>query len=332
MALKNLLVMKAYFASINEEKHRTVINKKGKTKVLVNNSYVALSDETIRRVVSAIENAILTRLSERDSWEDTTVWIDPALTSYTVPLQQRKASDGIITVGRGTRVPVDLQRVLRLFVYWKQAKQRTDLDLSVMQLDAQFNYAGHVSYTNLQASGIVHSGDIQSAPKGAAEFIDITLTQLPPNVRYLAVQVYHYCGDHFADMDCHAGWMLRKEVNPDVKTFDVKTVANKFDLNGVGGYAIPILVDLESQEMIMTDLYVSARAFHNNVEGASSDVSLICSQVASFVRTRPIVFDLALAHAVARNATVTDDRTKANITFGSQRLHIQRYRCGAVVK
>ena len=316
VALKNLLVMKAYFASINEQEHRTVINKRGKMKVLVNNSYVALSDETIRQVVSVIEDAILTQLSERDSWEDTTVWIDPTLASYTVPLQQRKASDGIITVGRGTHVPVDFQQVLRLFVYWKQAKQRTDLDLSVMQLDAQFNYAGHVSYTNLQSDGIVHSGDIQSAPKGAAEFMDITLERLSKHVRYLAVQVYHYCGDSFVDMDCHAGWMLRQEVNSDVKTFDVKTVANKVDLNGVGGYAIPILVDLQVQEMIMTDLYVSGRAFHNNVEGASSDVSLICSQVAEFVRTRPVVFDLALAHAVARNATMTDDRTKADITFG----------------
>ena len=316
VALKNLLVMKAYFASINEQEHRTVINKKGKMKVLVNNSYVALSEETIRRVVSVIEDAILSQLAEQDSWEDTTVWIDPVLASYTVPLQQRKASDGIITVGRGTRIPVDFQRVLRLFVYWKQAQQRTDLDLSVMQLDAQFNYAGHVSYTNLQSDGIVHSGDIQSAPKGAAEFIDITLEQLPKHVRYLAVQVYHYCGDNFVDMDCHAGWMLRQEVNPDVKTFDVKTVANKFDLNGAGGYAIPIVVDLEAQEMIMTDLYVSARAFHNKVEGASSDVSLICSQVAEFVRTRPVVFDLALAHAAARNAEITDNRAEADITFG----------------
>lgn len=316
VALKNLLVMKAYFASINEQEHRTVINKKGKIKVLVNNSYVALSDETVQRVVTGIEWAIVTQLKERDSWEDLQVWIDPSLAMYTVPLQQRKASDGIITVGRGSRIAVDFQRVLRLFVYWKQAQQRTDLDLSVMQFDAQFNYVGHVSYTNLRSTGIAHSGDIQSAPKGAAEFIDITLAQLPKRVKYLAVQVYKYCGDNFVDIDCHAGWMMRQEVNPDVRTFDVKTVVNKFDLNGAGGYAIPMVVDLEAQEMIMTDLFVSGRAMHNNVEGASGDVSLICSQIASFVQTRPVVADLALAHVVARNATITDDRAKADITFG----------------
>lgn len=316
LPVKNLLVLRSYFNTINSQEFRTVINKKGKIKVLLNNAHRALSRKQVGEIVGLLDHAILKALSDRESWEDKSVWIDKTLDRFTVPLAQRKASDGIITVGRGTRMNVDFDKVLRLFVYWKETAKRTDLDLSVIQFDKNFKYRGHVSYTNLKSSGIVHSGDIQSAPMGASEFIDITLDKLPRKVKYLAVQVYKYCGDNFVDIDCHAGWMIRKDVSSDVKAFDAKTVANKFDLNGVAAYAIPIIVDLDAAEIIFTDLYVGGRAFHNNVEGAHSDISLICEQVAGFVESKPLVSELAYAHAMARRAKMVADREEADITFG----------------
>ena len=316
LPVKNLLVLKAYFATINEATYRTVINKKGKIKVLPNNALGALNLSQRLRVVGLIEDAIHRALETRDSWEAQKVWIDPALASYTVPLQQRKASDGLLTVGRGSRIAADFSKVLRLFVWWKQAEKRTDLDLSVIQFNEDFKYLGHVSYTNLKAGGIVHSGDLQSAPHGAAEFVDITMSRLKPTVKYLAVQVYKYAGENFAEMDCHAGWMERERVNKSVKSFDIKTVVNKFDLNGVGGYAIPLVVDIAAQEIILTDLFVSGRALNNNVEGAQSDVAMICEQIAKFVKTRPVMADLAEAHVWARKAELVDTQEDADISFG----------------
>ena len=137
-------------------------------------------------------------------------------------------------------------------------------------------------------------------------------------MRYLAVQVHKYSGEHFRDMDCHAGWMLRDTPSADLKTFDIKTVANKFDLNGVGGYAIPLMVDIETQEIISTDLYVSSVNFHNNVEGSINDVSVLCTQLANFTKTRPVIGYLAQAHAVARNAQLTEFKENASISFGLQ--------------
>ena len=316
--VKNLLVMKSYFETINTNDYRTVVNRKGKMVVLPNNSKWCLKTNEVHQVVCLLENAVINKLKTRENWAGRKVWVDAALENYTVPLQQRKASDGIITLGRGTRVPVDFDKVLRLFVYWKQTAYTTDLDLSVIQFGSQFNYLGHVSYTQLMDKGIVHSGDIQSAPYGATEFIDISLSALRLNVRYLAVQVHKYCGESFADMTCHAGWMMRKDVNADVKSFDIKTVVNKFNLNGTSGYAIPIIVDLYDKEMILSDLYVTGRALHNNVENSTGDVSLLAKQLSNFVKTRPTMDELAKYHARARGAKLVGARQEADITFGNK--------------
>jgi stress response protein SCP2 len=315
--LKNLFVMRAYFATINQETYRTIVNKKGKMKILPNNAYKMLTKQQVTSVLLCLDKAIAQALGQRDSWKDQKVWIDPALINFPLPLQQRKASDGLVTLARGTRISFDPDKVLRLFVYWKEAVQRTDLDLSVIMFDEHFGYVEHVSYTNLKMLGIVHSGDIQSAPHGAAEFVDITLASLNPMVRYIAVQVYRYCGDTFEQMtDCHTGWMLRSQASSSVKTFDIKTVVNKYDLNGKSAYAIPMVVDLQSHEVILTDLYMTGRARHNNVEGTYGEVALVSRQIADFVNTRPVISDLAMAHAQARGAILADEKAEADISFG----------------
>lgn len=317
MTVKHLLVLRSYFATINARERRTVINKRGKIKVLPNNANNALGRQSLEALDEHLHAALLRKLSAHDDWSDKRVWVDPALKDYTVPLQQRAASDGLITVGRGSRLPVDFSKVLRLFVYWKQASSRTDLDLSVIQFDAGFKYAGHVSYTNLAAGGIVHSGDLQSAPHGAAEFVDITLDRVDRNVRYLAVQVYRYAGDTFAEMDCHAGWMCRDRVDGSYASFDIKTVANKFDLNGTGGYCVPLVVDLHERCIIATDLFMGTKAFHNNVEGSHGAVAAACREIADFVHTRPTMLQLAQLHREARGA-VPGDRDAADVRFGLQ--------------
>lgn len=317
ITLKNLLVLRRYFATINDEAYRTVINKNGKIKVLPNNAAQALTADTVGLVVDRVDAALRRHVGALESWADQKVWIDPALAKYTVPLQQRAASDGLLTLGRGSRVPLDFDKVLRLFVYWKEVGDRTDLDLSVIQFDASFTYVGHVSYTNLAAGGIAHSGDLQSAPHGAAEFVDISLDRVDAGVRYLAVQVHRYCGDSFRTLEaCHAGWMTRADVDASHKTFDIKTVANKVDLNGVGGYCVPLIVDLEAREIIMVDLTIGTKTFHNEVEGSHGVVSKMAREISRFPWTRPTMLELAQLHAQARSAQRVGTPDEASITFG----------------
>lgn len=316
MQLKNLLVLRAYFGTINDDPHRTVLNKRGTIRVLPNTSQGALSAAQIEGLCRLLDRVVQDQLQTRPTWADEAVWIDPELAFYTVPLQQRAASDGLLSFGRGSHVPVDFRRVLRLFVYWKQTEYTTDLDLSLIQLDEGFGYAGHVSYTNLKSQGIAHSGDMRSAPRGAAEFIDITLSQIPPKVRYLVAQVHRFSGENFADMRCHAGWMLREDVNPSIRTFDIRTVVDKFDLTGRTSFCVPLVVDLHARRVVLTDLCMGAGTLGSNVEGSHEVVALACQQLVRFLRTRPTLMDLALRHLQARGARRVSNRAEASLTLG----------------
>ncbi|HAP61685.1 MAG TPA: hypothetical protein DCR93_20015 [Cytophagales bacterium] len=315
---KNLLMLQTYFRTINEAEHRAVVNKHGKLLVMPNQSFAMLSDAQLQTVDAVLSLALSKHLARRNSWAGKKVWIDPMLGTYLVPLQQRKASEGLLTVGRGSKVAVPLGKVLRLFVYWKEQTLTTDLDLSVIQYDAKWNYLGHVSYTHLQDQGIVHSGDITSAPFGAAEFIDITLNQLPKEVHYLGVQVYRYAGEAFSEVDCHAGWMVRDKVDSRYASFDIKTVVNKVDLNGDGAYAIPLVVDIKHQQVVMTDLFVSGFPAYNRVENAYKSVAVLCQEVNHFVQTRPNMLELAYLHAGVRGAELVTERDQAEISFGTK--------------
>lgn len=312
---KTLLVMRSHFGSINEAERRVVINKRGKVIVLDNPTRGALSSGDLARLAAILKGALLARFADKPAWSGP-VWVAPGLERYTVPLQQRSASDGLIAIGRGSRIPVTFDTVLRLFVYWKQARRTTDLDLSVIQFDADWTYVGHVSYTQLAAAGIRHSGDLQSAPHGAAEFMDITLTEVDPKVRFLATQVHRYSGETFDQLQVHAGWMWRRDVNADVASFDIKTVANKFDLTGANAYSLPLVVDLQEREIVWTDLAMAGRTFHSNVEGSHHNAARACREIARFSSTRPTLDGLAQLHLEARGGRRVADRGDAAVTIG----------------
>lgn len=315
VALKNLFILESYFEHINSSKFRAVVNKKGKMIVLDNNSYQTLSPEMVAATLVVLRQGIAQQLAGRESWTEEKVWIDPSLVDYTLPLQLRKSSEGLLTLGKGTRVAVDLSKVLRLFVYWKQVERRTDLDLSIALYNADFELINQVSYTNLSALGAVHSGDLQDGALGAAEFIDINLNKLSKETAYVSVQIYKYCGDNFAKMTAHAGWMWREKVNKAYKSFDIKTVANKLNLNGVGSYALPFMVDVKQEQIIYTDLYVNGLTQHNAIENSVQNLQVITAELAQFTHKRPTFFQLAKAHALARQAVLVNSPEEATITF-----------------
>lgn len=314
--LKILLQLETYFRNQWRSEYRVILNKKGKMRVVprpyvLNGSVLGPLADLLTRELSAL-------VSAKSSWAGKKCWIDPNLRNYTLPLQLRKASEGMMMLGRGTRLPLDIGKVLRLFVYWKQAQHRTDLDLSLLKFDENMNSTGNVSYTRLASEGIAHSGDLQDAPSGAAEFIDVELSVVRnlSDCRYLAPQINHFCGDSFAAMDCHSGWMIRDQVDARYQTFDLKTVQNKFDLNGSSGYCLPILVDLKESEIIFMDLYVSGHSQHNTAERAVHDVSILCQQMVLLGQMLPNLYDLAVLHQLARGAERVDRAEEAEITFG----------------
>lgn len=315
--LKTLLLLESYFLSFNKLNKRAFFNKKGKIKVISNN-LPKIESKTHKVLNGIINTAIEEKIkNEKPSWEGKKVWVDESLKTLTVPLQQRKASESFLTFGRGSRIKFKDDKVLRLFVWWKQKYNRTDLDLSVVTFDKQMDYLGHVSYTRLRNGSMVHSGDITSAPYGAAEFIDIEIDSLGSDVRYVAPQIYRFAGDSFADMDeCYAGWMVREKTDSSRKSFDIKTVKNAVSLNGFSAYNIPMLVDIKDKEIIFVDLYIKGRQFGNNVENSLNSVSVVSQEVSRMIETKPNIWRLVEHNYKARGAEIISNKEEADITIG----------------
>jgi hypothetical protein len=314
--LKILIQLESYFRNQWRSEYRTILNKKGKMRV-VPRPYI-LHGSLLERMADALAREAALQVAAMPSWSGQKCWIDPDLAKYTIPFQLRKTSEGMLVLGRGTRLPLDTGKVLRLFVYWKQQQQRTDLDLSLLKFDEDMNSTGNVSYTRLASEGIVHSGDLQDAPLGAAEFIDVELSVVRslPGCRYLAPQINRYCGEFFGMMDCHSGWMIREQVDARYQSFDLKTVQNKFDLTGTAGYCLPILVDLRQSEIIFIDLYVCGQNRHNTAERSVSDVSILAKEMARMSEMLPNLYNLAVLHQQQRGAERVERTEEADITFG----------------
>ncbi len=297
------LLMNAYFA-IDYPGKRLVINKKGKPYFLAAR-LPALNNSS---VLKALDTLILTKLRGSKNWQK--VWIDPTLNKIVLPLQDRKQSDGLLNLGRGSRLSID-STVIRLFVYWQQDIQTTDLDLSAMKLDADFKYVEHIGWNSYDSdTDVIHSGDIQSAPHGAAEFIDIKLEALKTG--YILPTILRYTGEEFSEMKaCYAGWMKREDADVETKTFDAKTVAEKVNVNQDGVSWIPFIFDVVSKEIIYVDLYSrGSRTIETN-----QHFRAIAAALASYYKSKPTFADLASWYIRANNAIIVD-RQDAETTIG----------------
>jgi hypothetical protein len=297
------LLITAYYA-VKYDRDRLVINKKGKPYTIEKRS--SLGD--VSAVLAAIDTLILTKLHGTKDWDK--VWIDPAIDKLVLPLQARKQSDGLLNLARGSRISADGE-VIRLFVYWQERTQRTDLDLSAMKLDANFNFMGHISWSNYGAGeDIAHSGDIQSAPLGAAEFIDLRLAALEEG--YILPSIIRFAGEEFSNLQaCYAGWMNRALVGSDTQTFDAKTVAEKVNVNQNAQTWIPFLFDVAAREIVYVDLYSEGQ---RTIEG-NEHFPALAAALASYWQARPTFGALARWYVRANHATIVE-RENAAITIG----------------
>ena len=297
------LLVTAYCA-VKYDGERVVINKKGKPYTIEQREPLG----NVSPVLEAIDVLILTKLRDRKNWDK--VWIDPAIDKLVLPLQARKQSDGLLNLGRGSRIAFNAE-VIRLFIYWHEKSCRTDIDLSAMKLDEKFQFAGHVSWNNYDSGeDIAHSGDIQSAPMGAAEFIDLRLAALKND--YIVPAVIHYCGERYSSLKaCYAGWMNRSEVGSHRQTFDAKTVAQKVNVNQDSETWIPFILDVTNKEIIYVDLYSNGSRV---IEGNDS-FPFLASALAAYTQAKPTFGMLARWYARANNAILVDKKD-ANIIIG----------------
>ena len=176
---------------------------------------------------------------------------------------------------------------------------RTDIDLAAVFFSDEWKRLGDVSYYNLKDWDCAHSGDITSAPKGAAEFIDLYMpTVQEMGVRYVQMVIYSFTQQAFKDLpECFAGWMARQQVQSG-EIFEARTVQNKIDIAGDTTVNIPLILDLQERQVIWADIALKNRDTINN--SRKNGESLVLMGKAITELARPTLYDLFEMHAEAR--------------------------------
>ncbi|WP_189951667.1 TerD family protein [Streptomyces roseolus] len=165
------------------------------------------------------------------------ILVAPEALDVALPLSGRASSGGFGVLPRGSVSPVDGE-LLRFFMYWKQTRLTTDLDLSALVLDERYRPVTWLSYTALADVEGVHSGDVVAAPDGASEFIDLRLDAVRGT--YIVPQVHVFEGEGFeATEESFFGFMLRDREQRG-RPFEPRTVRMKSDLRGPGRVALPL--------------------------------------------------------------------------------------------
>ncbi|MFJ2367198.1 TerD family protein [Pseudomonas sp. NPDC087697] len=182
-------------------------------------------------------------------------FIDPALREYRVPLAQRASSKSLRTLVRGSRLPMPDTRFIRLFLWWKNGRERTDIDLSATFFDANFVFTQTVAYYNLKSFGGYHSGDIVDAPDGASEFIDLDLDVLvEKGIRYVVTSINSFTEQPYCDLpECFAGWMARADAASG-EVFEPRSVFDRIDIASDTQICLPFVMDLQERRVIWADL------------------------------------------------------------------------------
>jgi hypothetical protein len=221
-----------------------------------------LPAELVAELRSLLDAEITTRLPEFEL----PLVVDPEVLDVALPLSGKASEGGFAVLPRGSRASVSGD-LLRFFTYWRQAKRRTDYDLSVLLLDDQFHTAGQVSWTNYRHDGVVHSGDITEAKEGATEFIDVPLKT---GGHYVVPQVHVYDGESFDEVaESMFGYQTRERKQRGAP-FDARTVRSRSQLRGHGRVALPMVFAKGERgwQAIWLHLYLPGFPRFNRVEGA----------------------------------------------------------------
>ncbi|NIL18689.1 TerD family protein [Pseudomonas sp. AN3A02] len=260
-----------------------------------------LAPDVLARAARICEDALITRFASLPPLGR--CFIDPALREYRVPLAQRASSKSLRTLVRGSRLPMPDTRFIRLFLWWKNGRARTDIDLSAAFFDANFVFKQTVAYYNLKGFGGYHSGDIVDAPEGASEFIDLDLNVLvEKGIRYVVTSINSFTEQPYCDLpECFAGWMARTDAASG-EVFEPRSVFDRIDIASDTVICLPFVMDLQERRMIWADLGLTSAPRWNNAQNNLSGVSLM---LRALVHTpRPDLETLFDLHVRARGVRV----------------------------
>ena len=251
---------------------------------------------------------------------------------YTAPVGLRSASPGMRTAGRGTRLPLPEGETIRFFLHWRDLPEappeapgpagpaatadrdtRVDLDLSAFFVSEDFTRTEQIAYYNLRSTAAVHSGDLTSAPDGAAEFIDVTLAEaLRQGWRYVVMTVHSFSHHRLSEVpECWAGAMARGTDPQSGEVFEASTVMQRLDLVSPTFNATPFVIDLAERHLIWWDLPVGVG--EHQVANLDRSSNRVLAHLLDLLEGRR----MPLAHLLSLLAdAVVEDPDAARLVFG----------------
>ena len=251
---------------------------------------------------------------------------------YTAPVGLRSASPGMRTAGRGTRLPLPEGETIRFFLHWRDLPEappkapgpagpaaaedrdtRVDLDLSAFFVSEDFTRTEQIAYYNLRSTAAVHSGDLTSAPDGAAEFIDVTLAEaLRQGWRYVVMTVHSFSHHRLSEVpECWAGAMARGADPQRGEVFEASTVMQRLDLVSPTFNATPFVIDLAERRLIWWDLPVGVG--EHQVANLDRSSNRVLAHLLDLLEGRR----MPLAHLLGLLADdVVEDPDEAQLVFG----------------
>ncbi|WP_374224802.1 hypothetical protein [Streptomyces sp. ISL-99] len=249
------------------------------------------------RLIAALDAEMRRRLPAPDR-----LLIAPDVLDVALPLSGRATTSGLGVLPRGSVSAVDGEQ-LRFFVYWKEAEDRTDYDLSALLLHSDYSTDSWLSYTSLKAVGGEHSGDITEAPDGASEFINLSLDRVRST--FIVPQVNIYAGESFEEVEeSFFGFMLR-DGEQKGRPFEPRMVRMKSELRGVGRVALPLVFrhgDDGRWRAKWLHLYLKGISSANRVEENQVSVSKV---VRALVEREQLTVGY-LIDLMSRDTTVVD--------------------------
>ncbi|WP_063759709.1 MXAN_6230/SCO0854 family RING domain-containing protein [Kitasatospora sp. NRRL B-11411] len=257
-------------------------------------------------VVAAIEAELLRRSAATLPEPPEVALLDEALTGLAVPFAERSASRALVSVPRGSTLPLPPGDRLRLFLHWVQPdQQRVDLDLSVALYDAGWNSRGRCDYTQLTFGrrAAVHSGDYVSAPppKGASEFVDLDFAALEAaGARYAVMVVFSYNDVPFDRLpEAFTGFAGLDDARPGGSPLSARAVRQRMDLTGDAKVSVPLIVDLAERRFTWTDLNTTATSGYHSVARHGDTIAALCGDVLDHFAPdrRATLWDVACARA-----------------------------------
>lgn len=229
-------------------------------------------------------------------------------------LSKRDSSMTDRQIDQGEKVSLEGKGdTVRLFMHWNNGPGRVDLDLGATLFDEEYNFIQSITWNSYFNGRDVatYSGDITSAPEGAAEYIDLDVKRAKEmGSRYAVMTIYSYTGQRIKDVDHVAGAMKRSEKGEKGEIFDPRTVVSAFTSVSNATRIIPLAYDIEEDVLIWIDTDTGS----SYSGGSSASADLEDAMRYALEAPKFTYGDLARLYAKAHNSeTIQEPVNKQNM-------------------